>query len=442
MSALPNTKINNLKILGGERVATIKINISGVIGTSPLINNGIAKVSSARGRMSNLRSQVDGRIRSRYNINSRFNNVIRSLESIEYELQQIRSVVEKGAGDYQNTENSLTSQIRGMNLLYAKSYLDGNMKPFHFDANNHKFNLDGSNSNSGKGQTSPNGSSNNNSQSKNSKGSINKSLKVTSGTFKYKDDKALKDLKKKNVKFKDYVYDKKTGQFSIPELTKYAQQKGTISELKQEGKVEVNLVDLENSIKGKYGYGNSSIKVGTAEAHESISAGLYVYDKSGNAKLAPAVNAELGASASVITIKESGRIGLGESYNMLGAYANGEASAGKVEAKVKATASIFDEDGSVNIQAYEKASAEAIAVEAKGSAGVSLLGTDLGLTGGVNIGIGAHAEAGIIDGKVKVDIGASLGVGANLGFEVDPSGTVDAICDGAASLIDDVSELF
>lgn len=70
------------------------------------------------------------------------------------------------------------------------------------------------------------------------------------------------------------------------------------------------------------------------------------------------------------------------------------------------------------------------------------MGTDLGVTGGVNIGIGAHAEAGLVDGKIKVDIGASIGIGVNVGFEVDPSGTIDAVCDSATGLIDDITNLF
>lgn len=56
-----------------------------------------------------------------------------------------------------------------------------------------------------------------------------------------------------------------------------------------------------------------------------------------------------------------------------------------------------------------------------------MLGTDIGVSGAVKVGIGAHAEVGYTDGKFKVDVGAALGVGVDIGFEVDISGTVDAV---------------
>lgn len=37
-----------------------------------------------------------------------------------------------------------------------------------------------------------------------------------------------------------------------------------------------------------------------------------------------------------------------------------------------------------------------------------MLGTDIGVSGAVKVGIGAHAEVGYTDGKFKVDVGAAL----------------------------------
>jgi hypothetical protein len=51
---------------------------------------------------------------------------------------------------------------------------------------------------------------------------------------------------------------------------------------------------------------------------------------------------------------------------------------------------------------------------------------------------GAHAEAGYTDGKLKVDVGAAIGVGVSIGFEVDVSGTVDAVTGWAESAWDKV----
>lgn len=55
-----------------------------------------------------------------------------------------------------------------------------------------------------------------------------------------------------------------------------------------------------------------------------------------------------------------------------------------------------------------------------------MLGTDIGVSGAVKVGIGAHAEVGYTDGKFKVDVGAALGVGVDIGFGYI-SGTVDAV---------------
>lgn len=60
--------------------------------------------------------------------------------------------------------------------------------------------------------------------------------------------------------------------------------------------------------------------------------------------------------------------------------------------------------------------------------------------GGVNFGIGAHADVGYKDGVLKCDIGASLGVGVSLDVEIDISGMVetvnDFIGDGVETVVD------
>ena len=56
------------------------------------------------------------------------------------------------------------------------------------------------------------------------------------------------------------------------------------------------------------------------------------------------------------------------------------------------------------------------------------------MNGGVNIGVGAHANVGIKEGKFKVDVGASIGLGVNIGFEVDVSGTANYIKEGLKKL--------
>lgn len=80
----------------------------------------------------------------------------------------------------------------------------------------------------------------------------------------------------------------------------------------------------------------------------------------------------------------------------------------------------YDENGNVKVGA--KASAEAVAVEAKGKVTSSAGGVEIGVTGGVKVGAGVHGECSFEDGKLKVEVGAALGVGGDIGFELDVSG--------------------
>ena len=223
---------------------------------------------------------------------------------------------------------------------------------------------------------------------------------------------------------RDEVWDKETGQMSNPSLTKFAKNLGGLSLFNASAQAGGSLFEAGAEGKSEYMQGKVSAKIGTAEAHAGISGGLYGYDKDGKLVIAPAIKAEMGVSASLFTANAEGRIGLGENNDMLGAYGKGEVSAGKVEAKAGFDAALFTEKGP---QLRGKLSAEAIAGEAKGSVGVTVLGADIGVSGSVNYGIGAHADVGLVDGKVKVDIGATLGVGFSVGFEVDIGGSVKAV---------------
>lgn len=211
-------------------------------------------------------------------------------------------------------------------------------------------------------------------------------------------------------------------------------QKGTITEVKGEAKIEKSVIDAKVSGSAKYAQGEVNTKVLTGEAHASANAGLYVFEKGldGEVKrvLSPAVMAEVGTSVALVDVAASGRVGLGEDNNMLGAYGKSEVKAVSAEAKARASLS--------RKEAYAGASAEADLVKAEGTAGVSVLGTDIGVSGAVKLGVGAHAEIGYTDGKYKVDVGAAIGVGVDIGFEVDVSGTVDAIAGCAESAWDKV----
>ena len=235
---------------------------------------------------------------------------------------------------------------------------------------------------------------------------------------KLKDDQSLKDPKTGKT-----LIDPKTGKPLNPKDVKYGKKNLTLAEIKAEGNVEGSIYEWS------IGNENASaeIKLGHAEAHGSLKTGLYGYDKYGNRLIAPGVEATVGASVLVASV--SGKAGIGDEYN--GAGVDGEITLGKASAEGTAKFAIFgkDEKGNLKFNPEGKlsGSAELIGAEAKASGNVRLLGTEAKVSGSVNVGIGAHAEVGYVDGKIKCDIGAAVGVGFSVSFEVDVSKTVDAV---------------
>ena len=184
-------------------------------------------------------------------------------------------------------------------------------------------------------------------------------------------------------------------------------------------------------------FGELNVTVGEAEAHAGVSAGLYVIGADGEKKFSPGINAEIGASVTALEAGWEDQL-LGDEN--LGLNADATVTAGEATVKADGTAQIFDENGELDVQLGVGASAEAIAAEAEGSVGVNVLGGEVGVTGSVNVGIGAHADVGYWDGIFKADIGASLGVGASVSVEVDIGGMVDTVCDTAEAAWNGIQE--
>lgn len=255
---------------------------------------------------------------------------------------------------------------------------------------------------------------------------------------KYSDKKAISDSINDLSKFL-------TGENALPKQEKITKkqinpdeswysQKGTIAEVKAEVKIDGSVIDAKASGESKYAQGSVEAKVLTGEAHASANAGLYIYEKGTDGEVkrivSPSVLAEVGTSVALLDLIAEGRVGLGENNNMLGAYGKAEVKAESAEAKAKVSLN--------RKEVYAGVSAEADLVKAEATGGVSVLGTDIGVSGAVKVGVGAHAEVGYTDGKLKVDVGAAVGVGVDIGFEVDISGTVDAVAGWAESAWDKV----
>lgn len=147
-----------------------------------------------------------------------------------------------------------------------------------------------------------------------------------------------------------------------------------------------------------------------------------------------------GVGASFCLFNASGKAYLGNEDAQL--YVKGDVTAGKVGAEVGASAGLIDKDGDFNPSLYAGASAEAIAGEVSGAVGGKVLGTDVAVKGSLNYGIGAHANVGMHDGKISVDVGATLGVGVGVKLDIDVSGTVKAVGDAISNVGSFISDLF
>ena len=244
----------------------------------------------------------------------------------------------------------------------------------------------------------------------------------------WKDKDGKKHRKKNGKVLKDdgWIIDengkkinKKDNKKEYEEL-KYGKKEATIVEAGIEGEVEASLYDVKAGVDGKYGNAHGSVTVGKAEGHASVKGGLYGYDKNGNKIVAPGVEAAIGASFCVLNAKGDAEVG----NEFLNAGVEGEVSVGKASAEGTATLSLMGKNGP---EAKLSASAEAIAVEAEGSVHGTVAGVEAKVTGSVNIGVGAHADIGVVDGKIKCDIGASLGLGASVSFEIDTKNAVNAV---------------
>lgn len=183
---------------------------------------------------------------------------------------------------------------------------------------------------------------------------------------------------------------------------------------------------------------SAEMYVGHGEVELEAYAGLYQTDPvTGEKKLKPGIGAEAGASATAFSTEIEGQLG----SDMLGLYANAEGTVGRLGAEAEISAGLYDKEGKFNPSLHGGASLEAIAAEATLAGGVKVLGTDVGVKGSVNVGIGAHADVGFADGKLMLDIGASVGVGGSVALEIDVSGTVDAVCDNAEAIWDGVTDV-
>lgn len=183
-------------------------------------------------------------------------------------------------------------------------------------------------------------------------------------------------------------------------------------------------------------HGSAEVAVGKAEASASAYAGMYSYSSDGTKHFTPGFGAEVGVGVTAFSASAKGQLG-DEYFNLHG---NASVDVGKVDASAAVNVGLFGPDGKLNPQAGVSLKAEALAAEAKVTGGGTIAGTSVEATGSVNFGVGAHADFGLRDGHLSVDIGASLGVGVGVKLDIDMSGTINAVSDFASDAWTGVTE--
>ena len=265
-----------------------------------------------------------------------------------------------------------------------------------------------------------------------SSGDFAKLFKKIGDKKDYIEDK-LKEKDLYNEKKDTKYLDKDGKEIDEKDAPEFYEELATIAEVKAEASARASLLDYSND---DFLGGKVNAVVGEAEAHAGVAGGMYVYGKNGEKLFSPGVKAEVGVSVTGAKVEYENQL-LGDEN--LGLNVDAEVKVLAAEAKADATVQFLGEGGKFDPQVSVGASAEAVLAEAEGSVGVNVLGGEVELNGSVKFGVGAHADVGFKDGVVKCEVGASLGLGFDVGFEVDVGGMVDTVVDGAKSAWDGIS---
>jgi len=188
------------------------------------------------------------------------------------------------------------------------------------------------------------------------------------------------------------------------------------------GGVSSSILYSEGKIEGDRGSAEGSIGVGNAEFIGSIQGGFgtYLPGEDGEMELYAGIDAQIGVSVSALNLEGSAE------YELIdGVEVSAEGDISVLKGMAEATASIGIIGGEFVMHA--KAGAEANLVEVNGEVGVDIGGVKGSVGAGVQVGIGASAEAGYKDGVISLDASLSIGVGVSINVELDVSGLVDGI---------------
>lgn len=255
-----------------------------------------------------------------------------------------------------------------------------------------------------------------------------------SDRFKKWKEKKEKELEKEKLirkKKEEKYYDSDGKEINKKDAPDFYDRKLNLGEWGVDKKASVSVYD--GTFDTPLG-GTATVTVCEAEAHAGISGGFYIIGDDNQQIFSPGVNAEIGASVTVFNATYENQI-IGN--DMLGVNVDGSVTALSASANAEMNVNFLGKDEKGNVvfdpQVNVGVNAEAVLVEAEGSVGANILGGEVGVSGSVKVGVGAHADVGIKDGVIKCEIGASLGIGFDVGIEVDVGGMVNTVADAASS---------
>ena len=375
-------------------MAAIKINVSGVMNNSPSINNSIIKVSSAKNGISSLYWQIDNRIKSRRNIDSRLNNVIQSLENIESQMGQIKSVVENGAGQYHSTDKNILYNYGNMEKLV------GFGRPIGFAGfflNNVSIN-----------------NTNNSALIKASTGNpVPVADKNNASLFsgKVENEGSILGIKVAGSAEGDLI----GGSVETSAKAKFdLKEKEIGAELKAEAEGHV----AKGKLAGNIGLLGGSVEGSVVNASASGSVGATLFSKG---KFVPSLTAK--AEAAVSVAKGEAEVVVGDDIFNANANASGSVLGAKAEAEAGVGKVSFENERGQDVTGYGvvgKVGAEAYAAEGEVSGGLTIFGVKIGASvEGKAGGAGVEAGGGITTGGIQGNIGVGLGLGAGVSISVD-----------------------
>ncbi len=420
-----------------------KINVSAVIDASGQINSAKTYVSSAKSTFTGAKNGIDGKIKSRYNINNRLVSVQKQLSDIDGKISKIRATVQSGANLYRETDDRVKSWRKDLNVGMNVNGAVISKWALYFKNNDADNSNDIFGSDSFKVYADKNKTEHSEEYFKSKEYSKTSSFK-SDGEFDdiSEDAEKWKENKKKKLEDKGLYreeketkyYNKDGNEISKENAPNFYERQATLGEWSVENKISVSY--YEGTFDTMLG-GVAAVTVGEAEMHAEFSAGCYIIGSDGKQVFSPGVNAEVGGSATAFNVTYENQL-FGD--EMLGMNVDGSVTALSVSTEVELNVNFMGKDEKGNVvfdpQVNVGVDAEVVLVEVEGSVGVNILGGEASVSGSVKVGFGANADVGYKDGVFKCEIGASLGIGFDVGFEVDVGGMVNTAADVASSAWD------